>query len=535
MSNTYILKSQNIFDSISDKPFEGGIVIEGNRIKEVFRADEPKSQSGGETIVIDYGDKLIMPGFIDSHMHVGMAMDYVDDTYCVDLGSATTFKEVMSTMKNFEKNNPNNPVLLGINFNFFNMTDGVVPTVDVIDKYFPDKPAMILTWDVHTYYANTAAIKLAGYTEDTPDPNGGIGKDENGKLNGVFNDTAAFAIQKILERDEDERKKSLEMFMRKLNANGITSVGDVFPCGNTKPYNLYKSMEDRLSVRIHFYPELLSFDMKKIDEYRQKYKSPMLQFAGLKNLIDGVLTVWTAWMLKPYANKPETAGFPAVPPEEVKRKIMEACEVGCNVRIHTIGDKAVRFVLDCFEEAEKIYGKQDRHHNMEHIEYIAPDDIPRFAELGIVANMHFKHCTYYVDDALGYLGKEREKHCFNWRSIKDTGAMMGTGTDFPVVLDFSPMSGIYTAITRCREDGYPEGGWLPEQCLTLPEALKIYTVGGAEALNREKDLGTLENGKIADITVLERNIFDLEPREILAVKPVMTMVDGKIVFSESHS
>ena len=530
MAATYILKSKNIFDSTKDVPYLGGVVVEGERIVGVFPDSELDRYANAGTKVIDYGDKLITPGFIDSHMHAGLAMDYVDESYCVDLEPAHTFKEIMELMQEFDRRNPDNSVVFGINFNFFNLTEYFVPTAKAMDEYFPDKPAMILTWDVHTYYANTRAIELAGYTKDTPDPNGGIEKDEKGELTGAFNDTAAFAMQKILERDEEARKKSLKVFMDKLNANGITSIGDVYPCGNTKPYGLYKSMEEQLTVRIHFYPELLSFDMKDLPEYREKYHSKMLRFAGLKNLIDGVLTVWTAWMLEPYTNRPATNGFPAVPKEDVKEKIMEACAAGCNVRIHTIGDQAVRYILDCFEEAQKKYGKLDRRHNMEHIEYIHPADIPRFAELGVVANMHFKHCAYYVDDAVKYLGPERERYCFNWRSIKDAGAIIGTGTDFPVVLNFNPMAGIYTAVTRCQENGHPRGGWLPEQRLTLAEAIRIYTYGGAQALNRDEDLGTLEAGKLADITVLEKNPFEMEPKELLDIKPVMTMINGKIVF-----
>jgi predicted amidohydrolase YtcJ len=251
----------------------------------------------------------------------------------------------------------------------------------------------------------------------------------------------------------------------------------------------------------------------------------------VKNLIDGVLTVFTAWMLEPYTNNASTSGFPAVPEESVREKMLEAIKLGLNVRIHTIGDQAVRYVLDVFEEAEALYGKQPLRHNMEHLEYADPADIPRFQKLGIIANMHFRHAVFYIDEAKKYLG-DRESHCFSWRTFYDSGAKMATGSDCPVV-PFNPMLGIFSGLTRTLDNGYPEGGWLPEQKMKLHEILKIYTAGGAYALNRNGDLGTLEPGKLADITVLDKNLFSITPAEILNVKPVLTMVDGKIVFENN--
>ena len=528
----YILKSNNVFDSVRDKPFAGIVVVSGNRISGVFDKDCLEEHRGENTKVIDCGNRLVMPGFIDSHTHTGMAMDFLDESYCVDISSARNFHEIMMIMKGYEKRYPDNKVIFGINFNLFELDEYFVPDINAMDEYFPDKAALIMTWDVHTFFANSKAVEMAGITNNTPDPNGGIGKYKNGELNGIFNDTAAFALQKIVDRPVEERKKSLEIYMKKVNSLGITSVGDLYPCGVTKPYKLYKEMEDKLSLRIHFYPELLSFTSEEIAEYRKNYSSDMLQFAGLKNLIDGVLTVYTAWMLEPYANNPETSGFPAVPVEQVREKMLEAISQGINLRIHTIGDKAVRYVLDIFEEAEQKYGRLDRRHNMEHIEYIDPDDIPRFARLGIVANMHFRHCTFYIDEAVKYLGKVREKYCFNWKSILETGATIGTGSDFPVV-GLDPMQGVYAGVTRCRDDGYPDGGWLPEQRLSLSEVLRAYTYGGACALNRDRELGTLEAGKLADITALDRNIFDVTPGELLETETLMTILDGKIVYKKT--
>ena len=295
----YILKSTAIFDGISDAPVSCGVVVEGNKVKGIFSGEELEQFATSETKIIDYGDKLIMPGFIDSHIHMGQCMDFLDESYCVDIGSATTFEGIVEMMKEFERKYPNNKVVYARNFNYFYLDPIVIPDVKLLDKYFPDKPALILTWELHTFYANSKAMELAGYTKDTPDPNNGIGKYENGELNGVFNDTMSFALHKLVQRPMEERKKSLVHFMDVLNEYGITSVGDVYPCGTEKPYPLYKAMEDKLTVRINFYPELLSFPPEDIAAYKETYHGPMLQFSGLKNLIDGVISVHTAWMSEP--------------------------------------------------------------------------------------------------------------------------------------------------------------------------------------------------------------------------------------------
>ena len=228
---------------------------------------------------------------------------------------------------------------------------------------------------------------------------------------------------------------------------------------------------------------------------------------------------------------PQRPEAPAIPPEQVRAKMLEALENGVsNVRIHTIGDQAVHYVLDVFEEAENKFGRLPRYNVMEHLEYVDDEDLPRFAKLGIIADMQGRHITFYVDEARRIVGEEREKIAFRWRDLYNCGTIIGTGTDYPVI-HFSPFPGIYAAITRQLENGYPEGGWTPKQRMTLPEMLKITTIGSACAINRENDLGTLEPGKLADIIVLDRNFFDVDVSEILETRPVMTMVDGKIVYA----
>ncbi|MDO4869976.1 MAG: amidohydrolase [Bacillota bacterium] len=520
MDNKYILKSSCIFDSVSDEPFAGGVAVSGNKITGVYAAGELDAHIEDGAQVLDFGDKTIMPGFIDSHTHMGNFMEMADPDFCIDVSGSKSFEEVMAKISAFGKTHPD-ALLYAINFNHFDMTDGCDPSAELIENYISDRPVMIMTWDCHTWYANHCAMDMANMA--------GM----EGYEDGVLNDTASYPIQMLLARPPEERKQSLQLFLGQMNATGITTVGDVFPCGVTLPYETYKAVEEdgKLTARICFYPSLLDFTPEEVDKYKAEYSSDMLQFAGLKAILDGVLTVHTAWMLKPYTNAPDTCGSPVIDIDHLKQKIMEACELGINCRIHAIGDAAIRFCLDSFQEANEAFGPCPKRHNIEHVEYCDPADVPRFAELGVVANMHLGHSVFYIDNAIDYLGTERVDHCFQWRNIKDTGAVMGTGSDFPVI-NFNPLPGIHAGVTRSRVDGYPDGGWMPDQKLTLPEALKMYTLGSAMAMNIEDKVGTLEEGKLADIVVLDRNIFDIAFSELPEVKPEITIVDGKKVYQK---
>ena len=529
MEATYVLKSKSIFNGTAPNSFSGGVVINENKIVGVFPEEKLNFYIGSNTKVIDFGNKLIMPGFIDSHMHFGGEFDSLDPSYCIDVRDAKSFSEVTSKISDFITKYPNNKVVKVSGYNFLALSDHTIPDKNLLDKYVSDRPLLIQTWEGHTFFVNTKTIEALGITKDTPDPNNGMGRSDDGEPNGVFNDSFAFKMAELTKRPLMERKDSMINCMKILNQNGITTISDMYPCGSTKPYPLYKVLEKDLTVRITFYPALLGFTKEEVADYQKTYNSPMLQFGGLKNLLDGVISVHTAWMTEPYADAPDTCGYPAFNPEDVKAKILEAAEMGIPVRIHTIGDKSVSYILDCFEEAAKKYGTPVKHNVMEHLEYVRDEDIPRFSELNVVCAMQGRHITTYVGSLEKIMG-ECSKLAFRWRDILDSGAIIGTGSDWNVVT-FNPAVCIYAAVTRQREDGLPNGGLIPEQKVLLAEVLKAYTYGSACAINREKEIGTLEPGKLADIVVLDRDLFSAEkPEDYLDMKPILTMVDGRIVY-----
>ena len=534
MSVDYVLKSGAIFDGISEGPVSGGVAIEGNKIKGIFKAEDLDGIKGPMTKVIDYGDKLIMPGFIDSHMHAGYLIDQRDQTFCVDIAGAKTLEGLLEMMAGFAEKYPGNKVVFakGLEVSFFG--SAIKPAAKDLDKYFPDKPAIITSRDGYTYFANTKALEAAGLTKDTPDPKNAIEKDGNGEPTGVIQSEMTDPLKELLIRAPEERVPALISLLHEMNSYGLTSIGDLYVYGLVKPYPVYKMAEDNLTVRIHFYPSLVNdFSPESVEEFKREFNSPFLKFSGFKDYCDGTMRKRTIWMLEPYTDKPDNNyGEPKTPPEELKRKILNAASLGCAVRIHTNGDAANRFVLDIFEEAEEKYGKLQVKHSMEHLEMIDPGDIPRIAKLGVIASLQFRGVIQRIDLVKELFGEKREKQAHNWKSILDAGVDVTTGTDCPFLTFFDPMLTIFSGLTRTTDDGYPEGGWLPEQKLKLHEILRAYTKGGAVAMSRD-DTGSLEEGKLADITVLDRNLFDIkDPKEVLGVRPVMTMVDGKIVYEK---
>ncbi len=530
-----VIISNCIFDGINDNLKDGILAIKGNKILGIYKRDLLQDLISDNTKVYVYENKLVMPGFHDSHIHMAIGSLFTDETYCAELGNVHSLEECMNVLVEFGNKYKTNEIVVGGGFNNLNIPGGTSPDKNLIDNYIKDRPVIIMNWSFHTIYANTLAIKLSGIL-DIPGING-IERDKNGEPTGEFNDSAAFEMQDYATRVSKEQKKSsMKKLLHKMNMSGITSASEVFPSGRSDPYSIWKEIEtdEELTARLTFYPPLLGYKKEEIEEYRNKYNSGMLLFSGLKALMDGVIIPHTAWMHEPYANAPHTSGEPAVDPDYMKNEILRAHSEGINVRIHTIGDKAVTYVLDCFEEANKKYGSIARRHCMEHVNYIKEMDYPRFKELGVAISTHPTALENYMtpdNPMLKILGEDRCKRTWPVKSFLDNGAIVGTGTDFSVV-PFDPMLTMHAMCARCGKDGWPEGGWNPDQKISIYQALSIYTYGSAAVVNREKELGTLDKGKYADITVLDKNITKVSYDKLVGTKAMLTIVNGKVVYEQ---
>jgi predicted amidohydrolase YtcJ len=349
------------------------------------------------------------------------------------------------------------------------------------------------------------------------------------------------AWSKLLRFPKDVAREMLIGFLAEIAENGITSICDMSPnVLNDDTLALYDDLLEAdeagiLTVRLHLYSDLITIDAdaKKEKDAARRYASPMLRYMGLKSFVDGVTSTYTGFLLEPYADKPGFSGSANYPKETYERCARIANEAGFPVRFHCIGDAAVRWGLDIFEATNAAIGnpKNERgiRNTLEHAETLHADDLPRFAELGIIVSPQPYHLTLDANEKLTRVGPERSRLEWPLRTLIDNGAPMAFSTDYPVV-GLNPFRNIYAAISRCDDEGKPTG-INPEETVTLSEALKIYTLGSARVYGREAELGTLEEGKLADVIVLDRNLFEIPPFEINACRVYKTICDGKEIFT----
>lgn len=295
----------------------------------------------------------------------------------------------------------------------------------------------------------------------------------------------------------------------------------------------YKMLEEdgELTARVHFYP-LFDEGVEKVVAKMQEYNSAMLRCNGVKAFIDGTPQGYSGYMLEDYSDMPGEKGMPMREPEKFIKEVCNFHKAGIQTRVHACGDAGVRLCLDAIEEAYRQYGRKNLRHCIEHLEAMSPDDIPRFGRLGVVASVQPEHLPKYDFDNHPFhkiLGEERMKYSWPFESIRKSGGVLAFGTDCPVV-DISPFRGIFRAVTRMTNEGV---GWTQDERVSIHEALKAYTLGGAYASRRDYELGTLGVGKLADMVVTEQNIFECakDRQAMFDMKTLMTIVDGEIVYS----
>lgn len=537
MSADILIRSNAIFDGVKDMPYKGCVAVKGNKILKVIEGGDDAGLIGSETKILDYGDKMVMAGFIDAHDHFFDGTVTASDHMCSILESKNE-ADAVEMMKEYRKTHPNEVRIRANGWLPAIWGDSPLPSKKSLDEAFPDIPVYAISADFHTFWCNSLALEESGYSPEDTFEGGYLGKLEDGTLNGLIHEPAAFlkAKYKTFEFSLEERVENLKNFIAQTEAAGVTSVADMsasdFAGGEPTPLEAALDMADHneLNCRIHIYSDMNDYDeFDSTKAFADKISNPFVKVCGLKSFVDGVTSTYTAWLIEPYADKSDTCGegCPYVSVDVLKKKIADANAIGLPVRLHCIGDAAVRAALDGFEASVKVNGKHGCKNTIEHIEMINPVDIPRFKELDVIASMQPQHLPLDEFEKLTRCG-ERSKWQWALRSLLDAGTKMAFGTDYPVV-DFNPYPSIHSAVTRCFANNEPASN-NPEQKISLYESLMAYTLGSADVFDRADELGTLEEGKLADIIAVDRNLFAIPEGEIKDAKTIMTMIDGRIVY-----
>lgn len=536
MKADLILSSSAVFDSIQPLPFAGYIAIKGNKIVKVGQGKASSELVGENTKEFDCGQNMIMAGFHDSHTHLLMAGMY---GIYVNLADARSEEEAARMTWEFASGSQDQKSWV-IGFGWYHVFwDNLqLPCRQSLDHYFSNRPVCLINAEAHGAWVNTEALRIAGISKDTPDPFGGkIQRDENGEPTGFLYESAVGLVGKYaFQLDPEQEKRIIRSFLKDAARYGITSVNDVQPYfhGNMGDLGAYSEMDrsGELTVRIHAAPDLLG-DLDLVEEWQKKYTSDKLKIDMLKQFLDGVCTTHTALVLEEYADEPGNTGIALTDTEAIRQAIPEAHRRGFSVKLHSCGDKSARMALDYYEDAQRRYGKNQCRHAIEHIEMLAEEDLPRFKELGVVPSVQPEHIALTQKfDENPYpvvLGEERAGRTWPLKNLYDTVGFLAIGSDCPVVSN-NPFLEIYRGVTRLHNDGKPEGGWNPSQKLSIFEVLCSYTYGSAYGVRREAELGTLEEGKFADLVVLDRNLFEIASADILNTEVKMTVMDGQIVY-----
>src|SRR6266542_4235668 len=526
-----IIVNASIHTMNSAQPSAEAIAIHGNRIVAVGSSEEIKKLGGSNTRVIDAHAQLMLPGFNDAHVHF---MSGGFQLSSVDLRDANTPQEVAERIRDFAAKIPAGRWITGGDWDHERWPDAKLPTRKLVDRYTPNTPIFVNRLDGHMSLANSLALKLAGVTRETKDPDGGVivRDPKTGEPTGILKDAAQSFIWKVIPAASFEEKLAAARAATNHAASlGVTSVQDMSAGVDV---GVYQTLLDRgeLKTRIYAVWPLPSWDRLARTGVRAHFGSAMLRTGGLKGFADGSLGSTTALFFEPYLDAPNTSGIPSgemFPEGAMLERVRGADRAGLQVMIHAIGDKANDNILSIYERVEKEDGDCDRRFRIEHAQHLRRQDIPRFARDKVIASMQPYHA---IDDgrwAEKRIGHERAKTTYAFRSLLDSGAVLAFGTDWTVA-PLDPVLTIYAAVTRRTLDGKNSNGWVPEQKITVEEAVRAYTVGSAFAEFQDEVKGTIAMRKLADLAILSGDIFKIDPKDIEKVKVVMTILDGRVVY-----
>ncbi|MDH5406109.1 MAG: amidohydrolase, partial [Candidatus Aminicenantes bacterium] len=487
------------------------------------------------TTVIDAKGRLVIPGFNDAHCHFGaIDPDYIDLRYITDPNIITErVKEKVDQAKPGE-------LIRGGRWEHEMFYNKQWPTKELIDPVSPNNPVALSRADGHSVLVNSYVIKNSGITKDTPDPFGGeIQRDPvTGEPTGIFKESAkglleygAVEVERTPEEEQEQLMRGWQAALDMAAVLGVTSIQHPGG-GNPEIYQKFKDM-GKLTLRVDVAGRLTD-DEQQLQQYAELLKQyppegNWIRFGYLKGVLDGTLGSGTMMVFEPFEDEPDKTGLPQMTYEELELRVIAADKMGFQIGIHAIGPKANNWILNAFEKAQQVNGKRDSRHRSEHAQILILDDIPRFAELDVIASMQPTHCITDKRFAEKRIGLERCKGAYAWRKLLDAGAKIAFGTDYSVE-PLDPLEGLYASVTRKDRAGEPGPGWFPDQILTMEEAIKLYTLDSAYAEFMEDRKGMIKEGYLADVVIYDSDLMTIPQEEIMKALVDYTVVGGKVVY-----
>jgi predicted amidohydrolase YtcJ len=524
-----------VFTVNEKQPFAEAVVVEGNKILFVGSNEEVQQQIEESTEVVNLGGKLMLPGFIDSHLHFTSGGYYL---LGINLRPAKSKEEFVKILKDYiEERNSLSSVkperwVTGGRWDHESWQNKIVPTKELIDDFTLNTPVFVSRIDGHMGLANSKALELAGITKDTPNPDGGlIMKDPvSGDPTGILKDNAMDLVFNIIPKHSPE--ENVEATLRALEEAkklGITSVHDLTQTAEIEAYeNINKNGE--LTCRIYSIWPINKYEYLVNETIQAGYGNEYIRKGALKGYADGSLGAKTAWFFEPY-DKDTTYGLAMdiVSNGNLKDWAQDADENNLQLCVHAIGDKANNYMLNLYEEITNENSPWDRRFRIEHAQHLIPGDVKGFFEKGVIASVQPYHA---IDDGVwaeNRIGPERIHFTHPYKSFLENNVTVVFGTDWPVA-PLNPLFGIYAAVTRRTVDDKNPDGWIPEQKISVEDAIKCYTLNAAYASFEENIKGSIEVGKLADMVVLSDDILNIDPIKIWDVKVDMTIFDGKVIY-----